>query len=337
MAPPEIIFGTGGFGFYEGSPFNTPEKVQAAFDILQKHGTTRIDTARRYPNQNSGTCEQLLGQPTITPSPSRQKYGPCSTATHPPNSKRASTSPSTSCTSPTLTPPTSTTPTSEPPSKTSAAASTTSTSRTNFPNSGISNFTIPQIKQILQICEENSYIKPVIYQGQYNALARDAEHELLPLLRKHDIAFYAYSPGAGGFFNGVDSTRLTAQDQTGDFTRGMYGGAGGAVEKVNQAAIRHGLTGHAAALRWVLHHSVLDAERGDAVVIGARTLEQLEETLRTCEMGPLPEEMVGVVDGVWGAVKDTAPLYSMFAKREGEGENAMDRMLKKESDCCEEM
>lgn len=32
-----------------------------------------------------------------------------------------------------------------------------------------------------------------------NAFARAPEDELLPVLRKHKIAFYAYSPIAGGF------------------------------------------------------------------------------------------------------------------------------------------
>lgn len=37
------------------------------------------------------------------------------------------------------------------------------------------------------------YVKPTVLQGQYNLLARRGEADLLPVLRKHGIAYYAYS------------------------------------------------------------------------------------------------------------------------------------------------
>jgi aflatoxin B1 aldehyde reductase len=37
------------------------------------------------------------------------------------------------------------------------------------------------------------YVKPSVLQGQYNLLARKGEDDLLPVLRKHGIAYYAYS------------------------------------------------------------------------------------------------------------------------------------------------
>lgn len=40
---------------------------------------------------------------------------------------------------------------------------------------------------------------PSVFTGSYSAVARLPEDRLLPLLRKHKIAFYAYSPIAGGF------------------------------------------------------------------------------------------------------------------------------------------
>lgn len=36
---------------------------------------------------------------------------------------------------------------------------------------------------------------------------------------------------------------------------------------------QHGLTGHAAALRWTVHHSALDYDKGYALIIGASSLE----------------------------------------------------------------
>lgn len=80
-----------------------------------------------------------------------------------------------------------------------------------------------------------------------------------------------------------------------------------AVSRVIEVASKHGLEGHAVALRWVLHHSQLRADKGDAMIITASSAEQLEKTLTACEAGPLPEEVAQVVDEVWESAKDTAP------------------------------
>lgn len=64
---------------------------------------------------------------------------------------------------------------------------------------GISNFTPDETRQVIEICQSNGYVMPSVFQGSYSAAARKAEDELIPLLRDHGIAFYAYSPIAGGF------------------------------------------------------------------------------------------------------------------------------------------
>jgi len=42
------------------------------------------------------------------------------------------------------------------------------------------------------ICDEKGYVKPSVYQGMYNAVYRNDETDLFPLLRKHNCAFYAF-------------------------------------------------------------------------------------------------------------------------------------------------
>jgi aflatoxin B1 aldehyde reductase len=90
-----------------------------------------------------------------------------------------------------------------------------------FKQFGLSNYTAEEVEKIVQICEERGYVKPTVYQGQYNPIVRSGEKELFPVLRKHGIAFYAWrsvclpiattdlfsiadqainSPAAGGFF-----------------------------------------------------------------------------------------------------------------------------------------
>ena len=57
---------------------------------------------------------------------------------------------------------------------------------------GISNYSVDATKELLQLCEKNSWLKPAVYQGQYNVVVRGVEDDLFPLLREHSIAFYAY-------------------------------------------------------------------------------------------------------------------------------------------------
>jgi len=57
---------------------------------------------------------------------------------------------------------------------------------------GVSNFSLMMLEEWLAICEEEKYVKPSFYQGQYNLLCRAYENGLFPILRKHGIHFTAY-------------------------------------------------------------------------------------------------------------------------------------------------
>lgn len=70
-----------------------------------------------------------------------------------------------------------------------------------FTRFGISNFTAAEVTEIHDHCSSNGYVLPTVYQGGYNPLGRTSEKELFPTLRKLGMAFYAYSPLAGGYFS----------------------------------------------------------------------------------------------------------------------------------------
>jgi aflatoxin B1 aldehyde reductase len=67
---------------------------------------------------------------------------------------------------------------------------------------GLSNYKAQEVQSIVDICDERGLLRPTVYQGQYNPLVRGGEKELFPVLRRAGMAFYAYSPAAGGFFAG---------------------------------------------------------------------------------------------------------------------------------------
>lgn len=72
----------------------------------------------------------------------------------------------------------------------------------HFEKFGLSNYSADEVDEIVGLCEKNGWVKPSVYQGHYNAIARRPEKELFPTLRKHGLSYYAYSPSAGGMFTG---------------------------------------------------------------------------------------------------------------------------------------
>jgi aflatoxin B1 aldehyde reductase len=82
-----------------------------------------------------------------------------------------------------------------------------------------------------------------------------------------------------------------------------------------------------AAQRWLQHHSAL--QPGDAVILGAATPKQMEDNIaQWCvicvvdticpsfsppplsEKGPLPDEIVKVMQGAWEKAKAVVPHYA---------------------------
>lgn len=82
-----------------------------------------------------------------------------------------------------------------------------------------------------------------------------------------------------------------------------------ALEIVDKAAEKAGLTMAEVALRWVNHHSMMKREEGDAIIIGASSVKHLEDNLNDLEKGPLPEEVVKSLDEAWAVVKPEVHKY----------------------------
>ncbi|UKZ81754.1 hypothetical protein TrVFT333_009526 [Trichoderma virens FT-333] len=185
-----------------------------------------------------------------------------------------------------------------------------------FKRFGLSNYTAAEVEQFLKITEERGFVKPTVYQGQYNPVVRTGEKELFPLLRKHGIAFYAWSPGAAGFFNGNHKnpqagSRYDTSHYLGKFYASKYlkPSIEAAADRVREIAAKHGISGHAASLRWTAHHSALSAEYGDGIIIGASSIAQLKQNLDIFEQGPLPQEVADAIDAIFAEIGDDAVAY----------------------------
>ncbi|KAM4873358.1 aflatoxin B1 aldehyde reductase member 3-like [Thomomys bottae] len=193
-----------------------------------------------------------------------------------------------------------------------------------FVELGLSNFASWEVAEICALCKSNGWIMPTVYQGMYNAITRQVEKELLPCLRHFGLRFYAFNPLAGGLLTGKysfeDKHSKHPQSLFFSYTRAeVYRNrywkennfkAITLVEKALQASYGSSAPSlTSAALRWMYHHSQLEAAHGDAVILGMSSMEQLQQNLGIIEQGPLKPEVVEAFDEAWTLVAHQCPNY----------------------------
>jgi aflatoxin B1 aldehyde reductase len=191
-----------------------------------------------------------------------------------------------------------------------------------FKRFGLSNFSAEEVEEAIRISKEKNYILPTVYQGLYSAVARRTETELFPTLRKHGIVFYAYSPIAGGFLTKTPADfaeegkgRWDPATLLGKIHNAMYKKPSmlEALEQWGKIADEVGVSKVELAYRWVAHNSILKGELGDAIIFGARNIEQLRETLTGLKNGPLSKEVEGKIESIWKLVEHESPLNNSDA------------------------
>jgi aflatoxin B1 aldehyde reductase len=69
-----------------------------------------------------------------------------------------------------------------------------------------------------------------------------------------------------------------------------------ALAEIHRSCEGHGLDAISVALRWLIHHSQLNAERNDGIIIGASSLEHLRHNLNAVTEGPLPIKVLAAID-----------------------------------------
>lgn len=85
------------------------------------------------------------------------------------------------------------------------------------------------------------------------------------------------------------------------------------LEKWETIAKDEGITKAELAYRWVNHHSALTPKYGDALIFGASSLEQLEQTCGYVQKGPLSESAAKKIDDLWPTVKDQSIMDNFQA------------------------
>lgn len=177
---------------------------------------------------------------------------------------------------------------------------------------GVSNYSGTELMEALWAQDKNGYAKFDSVQPRYNLLYREAERELFPACLDQGVGVMVYSPQAGGFLLGKHR-QFKAETETGgryssdfraaNFYKSTYWNQDtfDAMEQFIAATEKHNVSPMALALMWVRNNPAVSA-----CIVGARTLEQLQQNLVAWEE-EVPAEALDEATAIGDRLQDVAP------------------------------
>ncbi len=161
---------------------------------------------------------------------------------------------------------------------------------------GLSNYTGWQLQRALRLAEKHGWTAPVSLQPQYNLLAREIEWELVPQCIEEGLGLLPWSPLGGGWLTGKyrrderpsGSTRLGENPERGveAYDRRNTERTWAVIDRVAAVAEAHGCSLGQVALAWVRQRPSVSS-----VILGARTVDQLDDNLRSASVTLCEDEM----------------------------------------------
>ena len=150
---------------------------------------------------------------------------------------------------------------------------------------GLSNFTGWQLQKAVDIAEFRGLSRPVTLQPQYNMLVREIEWEIVPAAQSAGLGLLPWSPLGGGWLTGKyrreerpsGATRLGENPDRGVEAydrRSRVERTWDVVDAVRAVSAERGTSMAQIALAWLV-----DRPTVTSVILGARTLEQLDDNL----------------------------------------------------------
>ncbi|HEU5085621.1 MAG TPA: aldo/keto reductase [Acidimicrobiales bacterium] len=182
---------------------------------------------------------------------------------------------------------------------------------------GVSNYTGWQLQKALRLAEKHGWAAPVSLQPQYNLLAREVEWELLPQCIEEGVGILPWGPLGGGWLTGkyrrderpTGATRLGEDPNRGveAYDRRNTERTWEVLDAAGTIADGRGCSIAQVALAWVHQRPGVSS-----VILGARTLEQLDDNLGVVDLVLDDEEMdllsvrssPGVPDYPYGMIAD---------------------------------
>lgn len=174
-----------------------------------------------------------------------------------------------------------------------------------------SNYSAWQMCEMFTICEREGYAKPWIAQPMYNLAARGIEQEYMAFTKKYGISNIVYNPLAGGLLTGkqkrnsapLANTRFDGNQMYLD--RFWHNAYFDAVAEVKAIAQDENMTPIDMAFRWLLAQ-----EQVHCILLGASSLNQLDQNLEALKASPLTDEQLSACDEVWHKLRGPTPNYN---------------------------
>jgi len=184
-----------------------------------------------------------------------------------------------------------------------------------FRHFGLSNYAAWQVAEVVELCRHNGWMQPIVYQGMYNALTRDVERELFPCLRNYGIGFYAYNPLAGGMLTGKHPSQQDIPEsgrfkqERGYLDRYWREDYFSVLQRLGNACDDLGVKPVEVAMSWLVNHSLLDAHKGDGIILGASKIDHLTQNMAACAHPPLDQRILDILDQGWEVIKPNCFRY----------------------------
>ncbi|MGD0764494.1 MAG: aldo/keto reductase [Roseiarcus sp.] len=179
---------------------------------------------------------------------------------------------------------------------------------------GCSNLAAWQIMKALGISERRGFARFETVQAYYTIAGRDLEREILPLVEDQGLGVMVWSPLAGGLLTGKfarDGAKPSdARRASFDFPPVDRPRAFDVVDVMRPIAEAHGASVARVALAWLLQRKGVMS-----VIVGAKTIAQLDDNLAAAKLA-LSAEEVAALD----KVSAPTPEYPgwMIARQGGE-------------------
>jgi aryl-alcohol dehydrogenase-like predicted oxidoreductase len=179
---------------------------------------------------------------------------------------------------------------------------------------GVSNQPAWKVAKSLGISERLNLARYETIQAYYSIAGRDLERELAPLMVEEQIGLMVWSPLAGGLLSGKFGPGAPnpedARRATFDFPPVDKDRAWACVAAMREIGDRHGVSVARVALAWLLAKPWTTT-----VIIGAKSVEQLDDNLAAAELRLSPEELARL-----DAVSALPPEYpGWMLARQGAG------------------
>jgi aryl-alcohol dehydrogenase-like predicted oxidoreductase len=150
---------------------------------------------------------------------------------------------------------------------------------------GLSNYTGWQVQKVVDLAEFRGLARPVTLQPQYNLLVREIEWEIVPACESTGLGLLPWSPLGGGWLTGkyskderpTGATRLGEDPERGVEAydrRSTVQRTWDVIDAVEAIATARGVSMAQVALSWLADRPLVSS-----VILGARTVEQLEDNL----------------------------------------------------------